>query len=146
MQEAPIEHWPPCDALIAFHSGKFPLAKAIAYAKLHQPVQINDLEVQVCGVMRSACTHRGQEELLSRASMYRRLVLSGVPTSPHWIVNHLDPAQEALFEEYDDYVVINGTTLAKPFVEKPVSLCRRIARLLLRLHVIWCLCVHAGEQ
>ena len=43
-----------------------------------------------------------------------------IPTSTHFIVNHLDPEQEAKFEEYEDYIVINGFQMNKPFVEKPV--------------------------
>ena len=52
--------------------------------------------------------------------MYRLLDEAHIPTSPHWIVNHLDPAEEVLFEEHEDYVVIRGERLDKPFVEKPV--------------------------
>ena len=45
---------------------------------------------------------------------------NGIPTSPHWIVDHLDPVDEAQFIEAEDYIVIRGEKLDKPFVEKPV--------------------------
>jgi hypothetical protein len=32
--QEPVEKWPICDCLIAFHSRGFPLQKSIAYAKL----------------------------------------------------------------------------------------------------------------
>ena len=106
IMNAPVEQWPPCDALIAFHSGKFPLDKAIAYAKLHKPVMINDLEKQVA--------------ILSRVDTYRLLVSAGVPVSKHFIVDHLDPEQEAKFIEHEDYIEFSGHRMKKPFVEKPV--------------------------
>ena len=45
--DVPVEKWPPCNALIAFHSGKYPLQKAIAYANMHNPAVINDLSTGV---------------------------------------------------------------------------------------------------
>ena len=45
--DVPIEKWPPCNAMVAFHSGKYPLHKVIAYAKMHKPAVINDLSIEV---------------------------------------------------------------------------------------------------
>ena len=42
----PVEKWPIVDCLISFYSKGFPLDKAIAYAKLREPLVINDLEMQ----------------------------------------------------------------------------------------------------
>lgn len=42
----PVEKWPVVDCLISFYSKGFPLEKAIAYAKLREPLVINDLEIQ----------------------------------------------------------------------------------------------------
>ena len=40
----PIESWPICDCLIAFHSSGSPLEKAKAYAALRKPFLVNELE------------------------------------------------------------------------------------------------------
>lgn len=42
----PVENWPICDCLISFHSKGFPLDKAVAYAKLRNPMVLNNLEMQ----------------------------------------------------------------------------------------------------
>ena len=42
----PVERWPLCDCLIAFHSKGFPLDKSIQYTKLRRPYIINNLEEQ----------------------------------------------------------------------------------------------------
>ena len=44
--EEPVENWPLCDCLVSFHSKGFPLDKAVKYAKLRQPMLINDLHMQ----------------------------------------------------------------------------------------------------
>ena len=44
--QSPIEEWPICDCLIAFHSKGFPLTKTIEYANLRNPYIINNLEAQ----------------------------------------------------------------------------------------------------
>jgi len=43
---SPIDEWPICDCLIAFHSKGFPLTKTIEYANLRNPYIINNLEAQ----------------------------------------------------------------------------------------------------
>ncbi len=47
IMDEPVEHWPPCNALIAYHSGKYPLHKVIQYARIHRPAVINDIEMEV---------------------------------------------------------------------------------------------------
>lgn len=42
----PVEKWPLCEALVAFHSTGFPLRKAQAYASLRRPHVFNNLEKQ----------------------------------------------------------------------------------------------------
>ena len=42
----PVDEWPLCDCLVAFHSTGFPIEKAMAYTKLRKPYIINNLEMQ----------------------------------------------------------------------------------------------------
>ncbi|CAB1339119.1 unnamed protein product [Coregonus sp. 'balchen'] len=42
----PVDKWPLCDCLVSFHSKGFPLDKAVSYAKLRNPLLINDLNTQ----------------------------------------------------------------------------------------------------
>ena len=44
--DQPVEDWPICDCLIAFHSNGFPLEKTMDYARLRKPYIINNLEAQ----------------------------------------------------------------------------------------------------
>ena len=41
-----MENWPIVNCLISFHSKGFPLDKADRYAKLRNPMLINDLDMQ----------------------------------------------------------------------------------------------------
>jgi inositol hexakisphosphate/diphosphoinositol-pentakisphosphate kinase len=105
---SPIEEWPHVDALIAFFSDGFPLAKASEYAQMTQPFVINSL--------------RWQHSLLDRREVYRTLKEHGLPVPAHAIVNRDEHNRELCeFEEYDEEVYIDGWKVSKPFVEKPVS-------------------------
>ncbi|GAA6053816.1 hypothetical protein JCM3770_003050 [Rhodotorula araucariae] len=125
-----IENWPVCDFLISFYSDGFPIDKAIAYVDLRKPVCVNDLPLQ-------------------KIFWDRRVVLQildkiGVPTPARLECNRdggpqldkaiADQIQQSLgvrvdkprptsdFElKDDDTIVIDGKSMAKPFVEKPVS-------------------------
>lgn len=101
----PIEAWPLCDCLIAFHSSGFPLEKAQAYAALRRPFMVNDL--------------RRQFILRDRRRVYDTLAQCGVPTPRHAAMSR-DLGGQTL-EEFDDYIIVNGVRLEKPFVEKPVD-------------------------
>ncbi|CAI7802956.1 unnamed protein product [Closterium sp. NIES-53] len=105
----PIEKWPICDALIAFYSTGFPLAKAQQYAALRKPYLVNELEPQWL--------------LHDRRKVYAKLEEHGLMMPTYAIVNREGEgeAAEEEFEEEEDYVVIAGKRINKPFVEKPVD-------------------------
>ena len=44
--DVPIEQWPPCNALIAYHSGNFPTRKVQQYADMHKPAVLNSLHTE----------------------------------------------------------------------------------------------------
>uniref|UniRef100_W5L2A0 Inositol hexakisphosphate and diphosphoinositol-pentakisphosphate kinase n=1 Tax=Astyanax mexicanus TaxID=7994 RepID=W5L2A0_ASTMX len=101
----PVEKWPQCDCLISFHS-KFPLDKAVSYAKLRNPLLINDLNMQY---------------FIQDREVYRILQEEGIDL-PRYAVLNRDPdrPEECNLVEGDDHVEVNGEVFHKPFVEKPV--------------------------
>ncbi|GLD94873.1 hypothetical protein PINS_up003498 [Pythium insidiosum] len=103
----PVEQWPVCDALISFYSTGFPLEKTEEYVRLVHPVLVNDLHMQ--------------HVLFDRRKVYALLMRHGIPVPRHAIVNRDVPGQEDEVEEADNYVVINGVRINKPFVEKPAD-------------------------
>ncbi|KAK9665449.1 hypothetical protein RND81_14G112700 [Saponaria officinalis] len=105
--EDPVESWPVCDCLIAFHSSGYPLEKAKAYAALRKPFLINELDPQ--------------HLLHDRRKVYERLEMFGIPVPRYALVNREYPYQEVdFFSEEDDFVEVHGERFWKPFVEKPV--------------------------
>ncbi|KAJ1508925.1 hypothetical protein HMI55_000161 [Coelomomyces lativittatus] len=124
-----IEDWPVCQFLISFFSGGFPLDKAIQYVELRKPILVNDLKYQ--------------KLLFDRRVVLAILEQLNVLTLPRLIANRcsttLDPdvqtilkgfitVNDTLFQtskqiEQIDYdtLVIDGKTMVKPFVEKPVD-------------------------
>ncbi|XP_022750643.1 inositol hexakisphosphate and diphosphoinositol-pentakisphosphate kinase VIP2-like isoform X4 [Durio zibethinus] len=106
--EEPIERWPICDCLIAFHSSGYPLEKAEGYAALRKPFLVNELNLQ--------------HLLHDRRKVYERLEMYGIPVPRYAFVNREVPYQELdYFIEEEDYVEVNGNRFWKPFVEKPVD-------------------------
>jgi inositol hexakisphosphate/diphosphoinositol-pentakisphosphate kinase len=107
----PVEQWPVCDCLLAWHSEGFPLEKAQAYAALRKPYLVNDVFAQ--------------NTLLDRRLVYRKLTEHGIPVPKHIIIDRdtLPPGVEDPpgFIEHEDYVELDGTRIHKPFVEKPAS-------------------------
>ncbi|GJP45180.1 hypothetical protein CLOM_g4602 [Closterium sp. NIES-68] len=112
----PVEKWPICDALIAFYSTGFPLAKAQQYAALRKPYLVNELEPQWL--------------LHDRRKVYAKLAEHGLMMPTYAIVNREEGAgaveggaegEQEEFEEEEDYVVVGGKRINKPFVEKPVD-------------------------
>eukprot|EP01083_Nonionella_stella_P278363 946633_1 len=100
----PVESWPYCDVLISFFSGGFPLEKSKEYVNLRKPFCIND--------------SLSQNILFDRLEVYRTLESNGVPTPRYFFYDHDNPGGSKL-EEFDDYILVDGNRLDKPFVEKP---------------------------
>ena len=123
-----IENWPTCDFLISFFSTGFPLDKAIAYVKLRKPYIINDLVMQKALWDRRLCLW-----LLDAANVPtpRRLEISrdGGPRvddelkqklkEKGVIIDRIDEPEWKMIDE--DTIWVNGQTMKKPFVEKPVD-------------------------
>jgi len=100
-----VEEWPRVDVLISRYSSGFPYEKSVAYCKLRKPHLINDVE--------------SQRILFDRREVYRILDECKIPTSRHVVYTHTDPSHR--LNEYEDFIVVNGIRIEKPFVEKPVS-------------------------
>ncbi|XP_061077456.1 inositol hexakisphosphate and diphosphoinositol-pentakisphosphate kinase 1-like isoform X2 [Conger conger] len=102
-----VEKWPLCDCLICFHSKGFPLDKAVSYAKLRNPLLLNDLNMQYF--------------IQDRREVYRILQEEGIDL-PRYAVLNRDPdtPEECNLVEGEDQVEVNGDIFQKPFVEKPV--------------------------
>ena len=104
--DAPVEQWPPCEALIAFYSNGFPLQKAQEYVKLRDPYVFNDLNKQSL--------------LFDRRRVYAILESIGVPV-PKYACFDASKASGMAVDEGDEYMQIDGKRLQKPLVEKPIS-------------------------
>ncbi|RHZ34542.1 hypothetical protein DYB37_006589 [Aphanomyces astaci] len=102
----PIEDWPICEAIFSFYSTGFPLAKAESYVHLRRPVLVNDLSIQ--------------HVLFDRRKVYEVLIRNGVNVPRHAIVNRDGPTPDVL-DESENYVIVNGVQINKPFVEKPAD-------------------------
>lgn len=107
----PVEEWPVVEVLIAFYSTNFPLAKAVEYVKLRNPFMINDLEMDAT--------------LKDRRKVYELLQSQGIDVPFHVILDRDivagEPYRTNVVEEFDEYIVVNGVTVNKPLVEKPVD-------------------------
>ncbi|GAA5850406.1 hypothetical protein JCM8547_001865 [Rhodosporidiobolus lusitaniae] len=125
-----IENWPVCDFLISFYSDGFPIDKAIAYVELRKPVCVNDLPLQkifwdrrvvlqildkigVPTPARLECNRDGGPQL-------DKSVADQIQHSLGVRVDKPRPTSEFSMQD-DDTIAIDGKTMSKPFVEKPVS-------------------------
>eukprot|EP01083_Nonionella_stella_P118644 354271_1 len=100
----PIEEWPRCDVLIAYFSSGYPMDKVIQYANKYKPCLINDLSSQML--------------LRDRLSIKNILICHKIPTPRYAVLDRNDASHNVV--EYDDKIVVNGVTIRKPFVEKPM--------------------------
>lgn len=113
----PIEEWPICEVVVAFFSKGYPLPKAKEYVALRKPFILNDLDMQ--------------ELLQDRRKVYDLLEASGIDVPRHVYLSRDgyvstgtgdgDGSKHNELEEFDDHIEINGVTIHKPFVEKPVD-------------------------
>jgi len=110
----PVSCWPEVDCLISFFSEGFPLDKAEAYVRQERGKNpnfmcLNDVEKQFV--------------LHDRRSVYRTLISHQIPVTRFIEVTREPPLWDDPdgFEETEDAVTLDGTTIMKPFVEKPVD-------------------------
>lgn len=102
--------WPTVDVMIAFYSSGFPLEKAVTYAELHPHIFF-------------ITEPRNQRVLLDRRDVYNALRLNNVPHPKVLFCNRdgYKGLPHSTFEQFPDYLIIDGRRIDKPFVEKPVS-------------------------
>ena len=107
---SPIEEWPICNVLIAFHSKGYPLDKAKEYVALRKPFILNDLGMQ--------------EVIKDRRKIYDLLEASGIDVPRHVFLcrdgyvstgtGGGNGANEQEVTEYDDHIEVNGVIIHKP--------------------------------
>jgi len=90
--------WPHLDCLLVIYSPGLPLERVKA---LEGVCMVNDI-----GTL---------ERMQSRSYVCQMLEQHGVVAPPFWI---LKPDEDV--QEFDDHLIINQVTLAKPFIEKPI--------------------------
>ncbi len=135
-----VENWPICEFLISFFSDGFPLEKAIAYSKLRKPFCINDLPMQKILWDRRIClrildnmevptpkrieVNRDGGPILESTELAERVCrFSGVKLagSENGQGGGLHVTKEVELIDDGDTLLVDGATLKKPFVEKPIS-------------------------
>ncbi|KAF1982286.1 hypothetical protein K402DRAFT_407790 [Aulographum hederae CBS 113979] len=135
-----VENWPICDFLISFFSDGFPLDKAIAYARLRKPFCVNDLPMQTVLWDRRMCL-RVLDKLEVPTPQRIEINRDGGPTLPSSDVAAVlaeragvllegpddgtgggaEPPKKIELINNGDTLVVDGQSISKPFVEKPVS-------------------------
>ncbi|KZO91377.1 hypothetical protein CALVIDRAFT_541900 [Calocera viscosa TUFC12733] len=132
--EEEVENWPRCDILISFFSTNFPLRKAVKYAKLRNPVLINDLESQellwdrrlVLAILdhnsvptpRRLVATRDDGPHLSEELRNKVLDKIGLDLAK---LRDLPRVSDVHLREDGNAIIVDGRIMEKPYVEKPVS-------------------------
>lgn len=134
-----VENWPVCDFLISFFSDGFPLDKAIAYARLRKPFCVNDLPMQQVLWDRRLClaildelkvptprrvevSRDGGPKLQSADFAKTLKAKTGVSLGgPDGTGGAVPPPKKVELIDDGNTIRVDGKTLTKPFVEKPVS-------------------------
>lgn len=99
------ELWPPCDILWTLWSSDLPLEKLKAYVDRVEPMELNE----VTGLL----------DLRDRSKTLRECVKWGIPV-PRFLQCDRDGSLEPSIIDHEDYILIDGQRLDKPFVEKPI--------------------------
>jgi hypothetical protein len=135
-----VENWPVCDFLISFFSDGFPLDKAIAYARLRKPFCVNDLPMQQVLWDRRLClqildklnvptpkrvevTRDGGPQVRSAEfakALFERTGVS-LPGPADGCGGGVPPPNKVELIDDGNTLWVDGKTITKPFVEKPVS-------------------------
>jgi inositol hexakisphosphate/diphosphoinositol-pentakisphosphate kinase len=135
-----VENWPVCDFLISFFSDGFPLDKAIAYTRLRKPFCVNDLPMQQVLWDRRLClgildklnvptpkridvSRDGGPKLPSAEfakALCERTGLKLEGPEDGTGGGFQAPKKVELIDD-GNTICVDGVTLTKPFVEKPVS-------------------------
>jgi inositol-hexakisphosphate/diphosphoinositol-pentakisphosphate 1-kinase len=135
-----IENWPICDFLISFYSEGFPLDKAIAYVRARKPFCVNDVPMQKILWDRRIClmildkinvpTPKRLEvnrdggpsivtpEMAQHLKETTGVVLEGPANGTG---GQCRPPRKVELLDDGDTLSVDGSLLAKPFVEKPIS-------------------------
>lgn len=135
-----VENWPVCDFLIAFYSEGFPLDKAIGYVHLRKPFVVNDLAMQKVLWDRRLClrildqmgvptpyrvevNRDGGPRLESRelAEHVRKINGLRLEGPEDGTGGGARLTQQVAMTDDGDTLVVDGKSIKKPFVEKPVD-------------------------
>lgn len=126
-----VTKWPRCDILISFFSVDFPLWKAVSYVKLRRPFCINDLPTQsllwdrrlvnaVLDYLRIPTPCRIEVSRDGGPAVHPEVQQYMLDTLGVKLGDKQEPKSVTLRED-GKAIIIDGQTLEKPFVEKPVS-------------------------
>lgn len=127
--DEPVERWPRCDFLISFFSKGFPLQKAIQYVNLRHPYLVNDLEMQkilwdrrlVLRLLQAAGVPTPDRVVISRDGGPKVEPETKVKLEQHGVFVGTEKEQKFRMLDYDTLQLEDGSTITKPFVEKPVD-------------------------
>ena len=109
MAHVPVSEWPPCDVLICKRSAGMSVSKVLRFVERYKPLLINDVFTQ------SQC-------LADRRQVYETLQAAGIPVPDYVLMDRDGPESTwSKLEEFEDFIVVDGVRVDKPFVEKPVS-------------------------
>jgi hypothetical protein len=135
-----VENWPVCDFLISFYSDGFPLDKAIAYVKARKPFCVNDVPMQKILWDRRICLmildkinvptpkrlevnrDGGPSILTPEMAQHLKDTTGVILEGPEdGTGGQCRPPRKVELLDDGDTLSVDGTLLAKPFVEKPIS-------------------------